>query len=286
MKRPVLLFSLALIAVPLFAIDRNDCSAQLTHLGTLYQIRSMMMRRYTSSDDVRRFIDRRVDELREPLPSGGYRWVRWMRPSGSGPIDKNVHSVSAVHDAGDPDQFEATGEHVYGVKVVVPSKRSLFKGNNPVYVGDVRISYDDDGRQKSDVKHINKWMSPDTSQTFDLGGIYDRVLASAQVSVDQRDAKEAVAEIHFQKAVMQDDPANPAYSTINALGRVREDPDAATVDSEIGALESTLFPGSESVPLLTVLHDLRRADELMRSDKADDQEKGNKLLKEALRRLR
>ena len=134
--------------------------------------------------------------------------------------------------------------------------------------------------------HVNRWMNPDTSQTFDLKGIYDRVVTTMQVSVDPRDVKEAVAEIHFKQAVAQDDPANPAYSTIKALERVRETPDPATVDSEIAALETSIFPGSESVPLLTIMRDLRRADELMRSEKTEEQEKGNKLLKETLRRLR
>jgi len=271
----MLFLAILFIAIPTFAMD---CTGQLTHLGALYQIRSMMMRRYTSSGDIERFIDRRIEELREPLPDGGYRWVRWMRPTGSERIDKSVHNVAAAQGAGDPDSFEATGQHVYAVRIVVPSKRSLFKKNNPVYVGDVHVD--------SDVMHVNRWMNPDTSQTFDLHGILDRVVASAQVSVDKRDSKEAVAEIHFVQAVSQDDPANPAYSTIKALERVRGNPDPATVDAEIAALETSLFPGSESLPLLTIMRDLRRADELIRSEKTEEQEKGNKLLKETLRRLR
>jgi hypothetical protein len=287
MKRAVLFLGVLLIAAPVFPIDRDDCTGPLTHLGALYQIRSMMMRRYTSSGDVERFIDRRIEELRDPQPGGGYRWVRWMRPTGDGPTDKHVHSVVAVKDAGDPDLFESTGEHVYAVRIVVPSKRSLFKGNKPVYVGDVQIAYEDpSGRAKTDVTHVNRWMNPDTSQTFDLRGIYDRVVTTMQISVDPRDVKEAVAEIHFKQAVSQDDPANPAYSTIKALERVRETPDPATVDSEIAALETSIFPGSESVPLLTIMRDLRRADELMRSQKTEEQEKGNRLLKETLQRLR
>lgn len=287
MKRPVLFVLLLLIATPLFAIDRNDCSSRLTHLGTLYQIRSIMMRRYASADDVVTFIDRRVEELREPLPGGGYRWVKWVRPSGDGPVDKRVHRVIAVQGAGDADSFEATGQHVYSVSVVVPGKRSLFKANNPVYVGDVQLNYEDaSGRRKSDVMHVNRWMNPDTSQTFDLRGIFDRVVATMQVSTGPRGVKESVAEFHFKQAVSQDDPANPAYSTIRALARVRENPDPASVDSEIAALETSVFPGSESVPLLTIMRDLRRADELMRSEKTDEQEKGSKLMKETLRRLR
>jgi len=286
MRRTLLTLLACAVAIPVFAIDRSDCEA-LTHLGTLYQLRSLMMRTYTSSSDVESFIDQRIDELREPIPDGGYRWVRYMRPDGGGPTDKHVHSVRAVHEAGDPDLFEATGHHVYAVRVVVPSKRSLFKGNNPVYVGDVRIAYNDgNALPKTDVKHINRWMSPDTSQTFDLGGIFDNVVVTAAVSANERDTKEAVAEIHFKEAVAQDDPSNPAYPTIKALTRIRSTPDAETVDGEIAALESSLFPTSQSVPLLTIMRDLRRADELMRSQKTEDQEKGGKLLKETLQRLR
>ena len=286
MKRALVFLAMSFIASSLLAIDRTDCGA-VAHLGALYHVRSLMMRRYTSSDDVQRFIDRRIDELREPIPDGGYRWVRWVRPSGNGPVEKKVHTVNAVQGSGDADSFEANGQHVYAVRVVVPSKRSLFKGNNPVYIGDVRVQYNNgNAPPRTRVEHINRWMQPDTSQTIDLAGIYDYVTASAQTSVEQRDRREAVAEIHFVQAVAQDDPANPAYSTIQALRRVRDTPDAATVDSEISALESTIFSQSDSLPLLTIVRDLRRADELIRSEKADDQEKGNRLLKETLRRLR
>lgn len=278
MKRALLVLGLISLAVPAFAIDLDDCSGDLTHLGALYQIRTLMMHRSTTSGDVTRFIDRRIDELRDPQPGGGYKWVRWVRPSGETPYDKKVHTVSAVYGSGDPDSFEASSDHIYAVRLAVPSKRSLFKGNRPVYIGDVEVN----GR----VTHLNKWMNPDTSQTFDLRGITDHVTASVQASTGEKDAHDSVVEFHFMQAVMQDDPANPAYSTIRALQRIREDPDAATVDSEIAALETSLFPGSDSMPLLTIVNDLRRADELMRSTKADEQEKGNKLLKDTLRRLR
>jgi hypothetical protein len=283
MKRTLLLCAIVLVAAPVFASDCND----LMQLGALYEIRSLMMRGGASSSDVQRIVDRHIEQLREPLADGGYRWVRWVRPSGDGPTDKHVHTVGAVHGSGDADSFEAIGEHAYAVRIVVPNKRSLFKGNNRVYVGDVEMTYDDrSGRRQRETRHINRWMNPDTSETFDLSGIYDHVLATTQVSVEERDRKEAVAEIHFKQAVAEDDPENPAYPTIRALNRIRDNVTPSTVDYEIGELERSLFPRSESVPLLAIIHDLRRADELMRSDKSDDQEKGNKLLKETLRRLR
>lgn len=282
MRRTLPLLAILLTAAPLFASECDD----MLQLGALYELRSMMMRRGTSSYDIDRVVDRRIEQLREPLSGGGYRWVRWVRPSGDGPTDKHVHTVSAVHDNGDPDSFEASGEHAYSVRIVVPSKRSLFKGNNRVYVGDVQMTYDTrSGRRQTETRHINRWMNPDTSETFDLTGIYDHVLVSTQVSAEERDRKEAVAEIHFKQAVAQDDPANPAYATIQALRRIRDNTTPSTVDDEISELERSLFPSSEPMPLLAIVQDLRKADELMRSDKAGEQEKGNKLLKDALRRL-
>ena len=70
------------------------------------------------------------------------------------------------------------------------------------------------------------------------------------------------------------------------LQRLRDSPDPARIDAEIAAAEAAMFAGSDSIPWLTLLADLRRADELMRRDDAEEQEEGSKLLKETLRRLR
>jgi hypothetical protein len=88
-------------------------------------------------------------------------------------------------------------------------------------------------------------------------------------------------EIHLLKAAPQDDPANPNYETLGLLRRVRESSDPDTIDEEIARLEP-----SESFPVYRLIHQLRRADELIHSKKQEDQEKGDKLLKETLRRLR
>jgi hypothetical protein len=125
-------------------------------------------------------------------------------------------------------------------------------------------------------------MNPDTSRTFDLEAIADHV----DVAVESTSKSEAVIETHFRQAVAQDDPANPAYSTIQALQRIRSSPDPRAIDSEIADAERSLIPGADPLPLLTIIGDLRRADELMRSKKEDEQQKGDKLLKETLRRLR
>ncbi|HEU4522112.1 MAG TPA: hypothetical protein VFT12_08925, partial [Thermoanaerobaculia bacterium] len=270
---------------PAFAFD-NDCSSKLTHLATLYELRSLMTRSVTSSYDVQRFADRRIDELREPLREGGHRWIRWVRPSGDGPVVKREHTVLAVQSGADRDRVEAAGGHVYATTVVVPRKRSLLRENNPVWVGTAEVTYQLDGRERTKRETINQWMNPGTSRTIDLGGIADHARATLDSATNSRHAKQALVEIHLRQAVAEDDPANPAISTIRMLQRIRQEPEPVTVDAEIAAAEASLFPGTESLPLLTLLADLREADELMRSSKPEEQEKGGKLLKETLRRLR
>lgn len=274
-----------LVAAPLLALD-DKCESELAHLRTLYELRSLLLKSYTAPSDVQRFAERRVEELRDPLPGGGYRWVRWVRPTGDGPTEKDAHNVMAVRDAGDPDRFEATKDHVYSVRIAVPRKRSLRHANNPVYVGTARVTYETGGRTRTRDEAINQWMNPDTWRIIDLGGIADRVHVAVDVSTAQKHARQAVSEIHFRKAVAEDDPANPGYSTVRMLERIRQSPDPVTVDAEILSFERSLFPGSDPLPLVTLISDLRRADALMASEKPEEKEKGSKLLKETLRRLR
>ena len=278
-----LFLALLLLAAPLLAVT-GDCDPQLQHLAALYQVRSLMMR--GSTYDVDRFIDAQLEELREPLGNGAYRWVRWVRPSGEGPVEKKTRNVIAVQGAGDADAFEAGRDHTYAVKVVVPRKRSLLNANNPVYVGNVSVRYTVNGRSKTIERPVNAWMNPDTSRTIDLETIADRVEVALEASTSQRNSNQSVVEIHFQEAVAQDDPANPNYGTIQALKRIGSSTDDATVDGEIAALERSLFPGSTPLPLLTILDDLREADKLIRSEKPEEQERGQRRLREALRRLR
>ena len=281
MRKLALAFTFA-IAAPMLAIDTNNCSGSLTHLATLYELRAMLLKTYTTPYDVGRYVERRIDELRQPLGSGEYRWVRWVRPSSGGPTEKRGHTTAAIQGRSNEDRFEASSHHAYAVRVVVPAKRSLLKKNNPVYVGELEITADGSTR----THQINRWMNPDTSQTFELNGIADDVHVTAQVSTAANNVNESLLEIHFRQAVAEDDPANPAYSTIRMLQRVKESPDPVTVDAEIAAIERELFPASGSLPILTLISDLRRADELMRSSKTEEKEKGEKLLAETLRRLR
>jgi hypothetical protein len=271
MKRLILLLA---FATPALAITNDDCRAY-QQLATLYEVRDLMLRG-ASGYTVDEAIDSHLGHLREG-------WVRWVRPNGDAPFDKHVHVVAAANGSGS-DNFEASGEHPFAVKVVVPSKRSLLNRNNPVYVGTLHISYSAGGRTRTKEEPINAWMNPDTSKTVDLGAIADHSDASLDAST--RNVKEAVVEIHFVQAVAEDDPANPSYETIQSLQRVRRDTDAETIDDEIAKSARTAFSSAESLPLAHIVHELRRADELMHSKKEEDQEKGERLMQETLRRLR
>jgi len=281
MKRAA--FSLVFfLAAPLLAASDN--CGQLAQLASLHELRSFMIR-HPSSYDIDSFVDKQLNVLREPLPEGGFRWVRWARPSGDPEYDKKGHTTVAVYGT-DRDNFEANGEHAFAVRVAVPQKKSLFSGNKAVYVGTVHITYVANGRSRSREEEINRWMNPDTSKTIDLGTIADRVDVSLDAATNQRDVKNALVEIHILKAAPQDDPENPNYPAVESLKRVRRSYDADAIDDEIARVESQVFPGAEPVPLYAVVRQLRKAEELIRSSKEDDQKQGDKLLKEALRRLR
>ncbi len=266
MKRIMLV--LLFVAAPALA---DDCTA----LRELYGVRAMMLKRYASSYDVDRFIDRRLAVLREG-------WVRWVRPTGEGPFDKKLHRTKAPTNA--LDSFEASGEHVYAVRVAVPAKRTLFSSNNPVFVGNVEIRYTAEGKTRTMKQPIDALMQPDTSRTIDLPVIADSVDVRLGSGTDN--PGEALVEVHFKQAVTEDDPGNPAYDSVRALQRIRGSSDPRAIDDEIAVMERRAFPDSDPLPLIEIVTDLRRADDLIHSKKEEEQERGNKLLKETLRRLR
>jgi hypothetical protein len=274
MKRIALLLALA---TPLFAATNDSCR-DFMRLGALYEVRSILLRPNASSYDVNDFIDKQLAHMREG-------WIRWVRPERDAPIDKHIHTVAAVNGA-TTDSFEASGTRAFQVKVVVPSKRSLFNKNAPVYVGKVGITYDVDGHPHTKTQTIDAWMNPDTSRTIDLEAIADRVDAALEASTNAKDAKQSIVEIHFVQAVPRDDPNNPAYDAIQSLARVRDNSDANTIDDEIARAERELFPSAEPIPVTSIIADLRHADELMHSKKDADVDQGQRLLKETLRRLR
>jgi hypothetical protein len=130
-------------------------------------------------------------------------------------------------------------------------------------------------------EHVDNWINPDTTKTIDLNMIADHVDVSLDSSAQPRHTKESLVEVHLLKAVAQDDPANPNFDTIGVLKRLRDSYDSDSIDDEIARLNP-----DDSLPLYHLVRELRRADDLMRSKKDSDREKGERLLKETIERLR
>lgn len=275
---------LAVVCSSMSAFAAVDCDVDVRALNALYDVRDLLITR-SSSYTIDNRISMHIENLRDPLPQGGYRWVIWVKPTSDAPVQKKTHVVSSVKDDGDTETFEATGDHPFEVRVVVPRKRSTFSANKSVYVNKLVVRYEKDGRQQQLEKTIDKWMAPDTSQSFDLGGIADRADAQLEVATRSTDAKQAVAEIHFRRAVATDDPDNPHYETIQALRSLSSDPSPDRLEREITIREKRLFPDARFVRLVPLFEQIRTATDLIKSEKPEEQEKGKKALEAAIKSI-
>jgi hypothetical protein len=272
-------------ALPVLAID--ECAGETAALHALYDLRALIIGQSASPYTLGSRLEEHLETLRVPLSGGGYRWVRFVRPkSGSGPVVKREHLIQAVQGSEDPSQFEASADHVYAVKMVVPRKRSLMNANNDAYVGTVRVRYWTEGQERVLEKRVNQWLKPDNSRTWDLDLIADRAEATAEVATKSGTVRQSLAELHFVQAVAQDDPASPFASAVDRLKKLQSDLNPRTIDEEIARLEYQLFGRASTVPLAQVTVALRQAEELMGSKDEKEQEKGRKLLRDTMRLLR
>lgn len=275
----------SLVLTALASPAAADECAEIEALRALYEIRQIMLHPYFGTWDVSSRIDAHLHELRGPLADGGYRWVRHVRPAGDSPVVKKEHVVRSNRRGGELEEFEASAEVPFAVRVVVPRKRSLIRGNNEVWVGGMEIRTWVDGEMRSESKTIDQWLKPDSQRTFDLGGIVDRAEVAVQAGTNPSTVGEALVEVHFRQAVAQDDPANPHREGIEALKRLGASPDPITLDLEIARLESRLFPGIAVTPFTTIVARLREAEKLLASEEEEEREKGKKTLAEVMKSL-
>lgn len=281
--RKLALVLLMLIAPAASAAD--DCS-QVEALDALYGVRDLVIRN-AGSYAITSAIDEAINGLRGPQAGGGYRWVQWVKPSGTPPTVRHEHTVSAVQGSGTTDSVEASADKPFAVAIVVPKKRSLFSANNPSWVGEVVIEFTLDGKQRTRNETVNAWLNPGTSRTFDLGTIADDARVRAEAATSAKTSKgETLVEIHFKQAVEQDDPENPQYETIRSLQRVRSSASPEVLDAEIAKLERRLFPSLQTYRFTFLISKTREAEELLRSTKTEEQDKGKKMLKEVVEEVK
>jgi hypothetical protein len=282
MKRLMTWTILLLTAIPVAADWRDPLRTDLEGLGILYQVREQLLDRRVSDWDVNRFIDREIDRLLEPLPEGGHEWVVQVRPA-SEVVRRSEHLVRATPDA--PSTFEHAEPWVYAVRLVVPRKRSLFRGNNPVWVEGYRVMVvEPDGSRSEREIEVGRWMQPGTTTTLDLDTIASSVRVAARAATAAEHRGEALLEIHLLKTVTRDDPQNPYFETIAMLRDLRRSLSPDRVDSQIERLERRVFPGKRPLPVGRLADLLSEAQALLESEDPAEREKAGAVL-ERMRRL-
>ena len=115
--------------------------------------------------------------------------------------------------------------------------------------------------------------------------VIGRMAISLPAAMDSDDVLSA-GTVGLLHAIDRFDPDQGVRFETYALQRIRGSSDARTIDDEIAEMERRILPNSDPLPLVEIIADLRRADDLIRSKKDEDQERGNRLLKDTLRRLR
>ncbi len=283
MKRALLAF--ALLLVPIAAPAQESCPEDVFLLRNLYELRELMLLPSSGSWDFSERLNGQIDAIREPLGDGTYRWVDYSVPRSDGPVTRRDRLVNTADGTGDFDSLEASGTKIYAVRLVVPRKRSLFRANESLRIGMLRITTVTDGESSTREMPLDRWFSPDSSKTIDLDGIADRVTVSVAATTHAEDVGEALVEIHLLQAVPTDNPDNPHFDTLQVLRRLGSSWDPYVLELEIGRAEQRLFPEARPLPLLVVLPQLREVQRLLSSEEPADRNKAIEELSKALKSL-
>lgn len=282
-----LTLGLALLFVPFSLSAQSDpgCTG-VQSLASLHAVRDAMVASGASSYEVARTIDEQLHLLRGPQANGSYRWVLLARPAGDAPVVRREKLVHATRENEEVDTFEARAATPFSVAVVVPRKRSILRGNNAVWIGEVRIEVESEGERDSVTHAVNDWLRPDTTRTFDLGVIADSATVEIEAATDSSSSGEALVEVHFMQAVTQDDPLNPEARGVQALERIRADTDPEVVDYELAVLEREVLGATRSIPFATTLARIVEAEALMKSEKEEERTRGLEILQDVVKDLR
>lgn len=261
-----------------------SCDADLATLRTLYDVRRLLVGDPKPSPyEIDRAIETHIDRMREPLPSGGHRWVRLVRPPGDAPVIKKEMLLAATGN--DLDEFTSEAADVFAVRVAVPRKRSIRRANRQAWIERVTVRYEADGAEKTIERPFRQWLQPDNWKTIDLPVIAERVEVTVEARAKPDGARATLVETHFRQAVPQDDPLSPYAATVALLKRLKGNITPANIDAEIARTERRLFPEVAPLPIASIARRIREADILLRSDKEEERKRGSALLQEAVRML-
>ncbi|MDX1583820.1 MAG: hypothetical protein R3338_09500, partial [Thermoanaerobaculia bacterium] len=174
MKR-IALFVLCLLAVatPAAAGELSErVEVDLELLSVLHQVRGMWLDPDVPEWKIDSRIDDVIDRWRGPLPDGGYEWVVRRRPA-TEVVSRSEQLIYGTRER--LARIEEGGSWVYGVRLVVPRKRSLFRGNNSVWIEAVTIRLrSEEGEIEEDSIPLERWFEPNTSRTWEFEMIVPR----------------------------------------------------------------------------------------------------------------
>lgn len=283
--RGVLLGVVILLTTPVFGQDwAEKIESDLQLLGALHQVRAMWVDPEVAEWQIDRWIDDQVETWRGPLSDGTHRWVLRERPEVE-VLDRSEHLVYGTTDQ--PAMVEDGDAWIYGVRIVVPRKRSLFRGNNRVWIEQITIrTRGEEGIPVEDTVPVRRWFAPNTSQTWDLETIVPRADVSVEAGADPEHRGESLLEIHFLESLERDDPSGPHYDSIKALTELEELLSADRIDDAIARVEMRLIPGARSVPVALVAQFLEEALTLIDSEDPEERKRAMATFVEALNLIR
>lgn len=257
--------------------------SDLELLGALHQVRAMWLDPAEAEWEIRRWIGEQVDAWRGPLANGSFEWVLRERPDQE-VVDRSEHLVYGTRDR--LARIEDGEAWAYGVRLVVPRKRSLFRGNHSVWVESITLRVQsENGEVSEDTQQVGRWFEPNTSQTWDFEGIVPRADVIVEAAAEPDDRGESLLEIHFLESIETDDPDGPYYDGIQTLLDLSEWLNAERIDREIERAEERVVPGARSVPVTMVAELLDRALESYDSEDPEEQKKARAAIVEALKLL-
>jgi hypothetical protein len=189
-------------------------------------------------------VDNDLENLREKRPDDTYRWASLQREEASRVKDQK--SIERVSTEKVLREVPITGTNGYRIEVSVPTKQSLFSGNNRVYIRNVLVdSTGFDGKITHHEIPVDAWVNPGDSNGVALPEIGKSVKATVELGVESGD-KRAVADVALLQAKLVDDPASPYFPVVQRLIKTREVLTAK--DLNRGFLKSTVDEALLSLP--------------------------------------
>ncbi|HUO85553.1 MAG TPA: hypothetical protein VM534_10615, partial [Thermoanaerobaculia bacterium] len=164
-------------------------------------------------------IDEQIESLREPRSGGSFRWAALEREEESRVTreQKVEHARSeAVLNTVTLETLDA-----YRVVVDVPPKKSLFHGNEKIFVRRiVAVERLADGSSRTEEIPVDQWVEQGGTHAVVLPRILGSALLTIEMGVESG-SETALAKVSASRARLADDPKSPFYPAVTRLVAVR-----------------------------------------------------------------